>query len=513
MIAVRFDLGELSEVVDATSRTMVEDGVVERLWARDPTVFGPDPTECADRMGWLDTTEDSLEAWPTLQADAESIAAIADHVVLMGMGGSSLFPEVLAATFGSKAGSPSLHVIDSTHPAALRRLAGWCPPERTFHVAASKSGSTIETRSHLAYFWDRCGDPSRFGVITDPGSALGADARSAGYAHVWENDPEIGGRFSALSLFGMVPAALIGMEGETLGAAALDMADALEPLGEDDVYNVGLRLGVTMAEAASAGRDKLTFYLDPRIAAFGSWLEQLIAESTGKHGVGVVPVVGEPADVARDHPGDRLLVVIGEPSASDAAALAECAAPRLSMPLETETDLGALVMLWEFATAIAGRALGVNPFDQPDVESAKVAARSHLEGVAPPAPPTVPLADLLDVVQPGDHVALTAFVDPGGRTAAELPAVRDRIARRLGVATTLGIGPRFLHSTGQLHKGGGANIVVVQVVEDAGEDLAVPGQAYTFGELFRAQADGDLGALTAAGRRAGRVDLADLRAL
>jgi glucose-6-phosphate isomerase len=510
VIAVRFDLADLTDRVGQTTRTLSDDEVVRRLWSRDHTVFGPDPAEIADRMGWLDAAEDSLDAWPSLRASAERIAGMADHVVLMGMGGSSLFPEVLAATFGSVGDAPTLHVLDSTHPAAISRLADACAPERTFHIAASKSGSTVETRSQLAFFWERSQDPSRFGVITDPGSALGEDARSAGYAEVWENDPDIGGRFAALSLFGMVPAAVIDADGEAIGTSALDMADALEPLGDEDVDNVGLQLGAAIAEAALAGRDKLTFYIDERIASFGSWVEQLIAESTGKAGKGIVPVVGESPEVASAHPEDRFVVVIGTPPSAE--ALAAIDAPRVSMPIETETDLGALVLLWEFATAIAGRVLAINPFDQPDVESAKVAARQFLSGEAPQVPVDVSAAELLEGVRPGHHLALTAFVDPGGPEAEEMARIRDRLGRELGAATTLGIGPRFLHSTGQLHKGGPDDIVVVQVFQPPASDLPVPGQSFTFGELFHAQADGDLAALTAAGRRAGRVSLDDLRA-
>ncbi len=509
VIAVRFDLSDLALPVQQTTQALSEDDVVGRLWSRDHTVFSPDPDEVADRLGWLGAAEDSLEVWPDLAEAAERIAAVADHVVLMGMGGSSLFPEVLARTFGGRPGSPQLHVIDTTHPAAIARLAETCPADRTFHIAASKSGSTVETRSQLAWFWERSGDPSRFAVITDPGSALGEAARSAGYAEVWENDPDIGGRFAALSLFGIVPAAIVGADGEALTTSALDMADALEPLGPDDADNVGLALGVAIAEAARAGRDKLTFYIDQRIASFGAWVEQLIAESTGKAGVGIVPVIGEAPDIAAANPQDRFLVVIGSPPEGD--ALSGIDAPRVSMPVETETDLGALVLLWEFATAIAGRVLGINPFDQPDVESAKVAARQVLAGDAPDTPADVPAEDLLGLVRPGDHLAFTAFVDPGGPQLDELAVIRDRLGRRLGVATTFGVGPRFLHSTGQLHKGGPDDIVVVQVLEPPTSDLAVPGESFTFGQLFRAQADGDLAALAAAGRRSGRVSLDDLR--
>jgi glucose-6-phosphate isomerase len=505
VIAARLHLDPIAEAVQSAVDDLVAREAVEALWGRDHTLFGPDPTECADRMGWLTTWLDSVDAWEGLAADAEQIAAEADTVVVMGMGGSSLFPEVLAQTFGAQHDFPRLRVIDSTHPAAVARLTEECDSARTFHVAASKSGSTVETRSHLAHFWSRSGEPTRFGVITDPGSALGALARERGYRHVWENDPDIGGRYSALSRFGMVPAALAGLDGPAMLAAAEEMADGLAP-GDDDA-NLGLWLGVAIAVAARAGRDKLTLRLDPRIEAFGLWLEQLVAESLGKRGVGVVPVVGEPPEVAIAHPDDRIVVAIG--SASGLEQVTAAGAPTIALTLEETTDLGAQVLLWEFATAIAGAVLGVNPFDQPDVEAAKAAARAILEHH--PAPPaSTPLEQALATVRPGDHLAIGAFVDPEGPVAAALPEVRARLGRALGVATTWGLGPRFLHSTGQLHKGGGHNLVFLQVVDEGTHDVPIPDQPFTFGELIAAQAAGDLEALRAAGQRAFRVGVEEL---
>ncbi|HKY13872.1 MAG TPA: hypothetical protein VJM33_03035 [Microthrixaceae bacterium] len=512
MLVARYQLGPMADEVDAEVRRLVADDAVARLWARDHTLLSDSRVECADRMGWLDTMDASLAVWPELESAAEKIAAIADHVVLMGMGGSSLFPEVLDRTFGSAPGRPSLTVIDTTHPAAVAAVGAACPADRTFHLAASKSGSTVETRSHLAWFWQRSQDPSRFGVVTDPGSALGELARQRGFAHVWENDPDIGGRFSALSMFGMVPAALVGADGEALLEAADEARDVLAPLGDDGDLNVGLVLGAVLGVAARSGRDRLTFVLEDRIASFGSWLEQLIAESLGKNGVGVVPVFGEPAELVAASAERRVVVGIGDVELPDLVLADGDRVPTIHLGLEEATDLGAQLLLWEVATAFAGGVIGCNPFDQPDVEAAKVAARALLADPTTigDTTPTVPIADALELVGPDDWVAVCAFTDPGSETTRELERARTALGRRLGVPTTFGVGPRFLHSTGQLHKGGRDDVVVIQVLDAGSEDLAIPEQPFTFGQLLTAQADGDLRALAAAGRRAVRVSVDDL---
>jgi len=509
VIALRFELAELDPAVEAAVDALVAADAVGRLWAKDHTVFGEDPADNANRMGWLDAPSSSLDAWPDLASTAAAVVAESDHILVMGMGGSSLFPEVLGEMFGSDA--PQLHVLDSTHPDVIRRIAAACPPDRTFHVASSKSGTTLETRSHLDFFLDRSGDPRRFGVVTDPGSALEQRATESGFGHIWLADPNIGGRYSALSLFGMVPAALIGADGPELLGAALDESDALEPLDGDDAFNDAVRLAAVIGAAAQAGRDKLTFWLDDRIAAFGPWVEQLVAESLGKHGIGVVPIIGEPRDIAIAHPDDRLIIAVGE--LRDRAP----GVPTVSMPIEEPGDLGALVQLWCTAIALAGRVLGINPFDQPDVESAKVAARQLLEPADDsPSDSTDPdetaIEQALAEVRPGDHLALCAFADPAS-VAEPLAAVRASLGRRLGVATSASIGPRFLHSTGQLHKGGPHDQIIFQVVDTPTADLAIPGQSFTFGTLIRAQAAGDLAALRSAGQRAHRIDLAALLAL
>jgi glucose-6-phosphate isomerase len=504
MLVARYHLDPINDEVEAAVADLMARDAVARLWDRDHTLFADDPTEIANRMGWLDTFNRSRSLWPELESQAAAIASTCDQVLLMGMGGSSLFPEVLSRTFGPTQGHPALVVLDTTHPDAVQRAIDECPPDRTFHVAASKSGSTLETRSHLDLFWARSGDPERFGVITDPGSELAGLARDRGYRHVWENDPDIGGRYSALSLFGIVPAALLGIDGESLLDGADEAAEMLAPLGDDGDLNVGLRLGAAIGAAARAGRDQLTLVLDPRIASFGNWLEQLVAESLGKHGVGVVPVVGEPLDLVAATPDDRLLVTIGD------VEMPTFDGPGIALALEETIDLGAQVVVWEFATALAGRVLGINPFDQPDVEAAKVAARAILTEGMPSEPELTSLDEVTAWVQPDDYVAICAFVDPGADHAAGLATARVDLGRRLEVATTLGFGPRFLHSTGQLHKGGQDDGVFIQVVETGELDVEIPSQPFTFGTLIRAQAAGDLQTLRDRGRRAARVALDEL---
>lgn len=508
MITARYRLGALEPAVESAVAALVEADALSRLWNRDHTVFQDDPAECANRMGWLDSPTASSEAWEDLLAIGAEVAETADDVVLMGMGGSSLFPEVIARTFGSGAGYPTLHVIDSTDPDAVRRVLDATDPARTFHVASSKSGTTLETRSHLELFWERSGDPSRFAVVTDPGSTLAALASERGFAHTFLNDPDIGGRYAALSLFGMVPAALVDADGDAILDSALDMADALEPLGDDAEMNVGVRLAAAFGAAALAGRDELTIVLPDTVASFGLWLEQLVAESTGKHGTGIIPVVGESVDAILATPDRRLVVTVGD--VDGVSRLRDADIPLVELSLEELTDIGAHVLLWEVAVALSGKVLGINPFDQPDVEAAKSAARALLESDAPPPPAEASWTDVVASVASSDLVAVCAFVDPGGVDGEVAEAARRRIATDLGVTTTLGFGPRFLHSTGQLHKGGPERIVVVQVCSDTGAELPIPGQAFGFGAFKAAQAAGDLQALHGSGHRAFRVRLADL---
>jgi glucose-6-phosphate isomerase len=491
-------LGPLEEATGAAMQELVDRDAVARVWARDHTLWREDPTEISDRLGWLDLVPAMTARLDERRATCDRLADGVDHVLLAGMGGSSLFPEVVA-TMVQAQGAPTLHVLDTTDPAAIARLGAELPPERTLHVAASKSGTTLETRCHLAWAWERHPDPERFAVVTDPGSELAALAAERRFAASFENPPDIGGRYSALSYFGLVPAMLAGADVPGLLASASGVIDALRAPPPD---NPAARLAAAMAAGVRAGRDKLTLVVPDELATFGLWLEQLLAESTGKDGTGIVPVVGEPVGDPDVYGDDRLFVALGDSELS--------AQPVVHLPGGTGlAGLGEQVLRWEMATALAGALLGIHPFDQPDVEGAKVATRRVLaEGRAGVA--LTPLEDLVAQVEPGDYLAIQAFVDPESPAVAGIEAARVALRDRLGVATTVGLGPRFLHSTGQLHKGGPDRGVFVQVVGDDPGDVPIPGESYGFSTLKHAQADGDLLTLHDRGRRVGRVGLREL---
>lgn len=508
----REQLGVVADAVEKTVDDLVAKEAIRRIWDGDHTLWAPDPTEITDRLGWLRVASEVLAERDRLEGFAD--ACFADglrHVVVMGMGGSSLFPEVIARTFPTGEGRLHLHVLDTTDPEAVGRVEAIAPLGQTLFIASSKSGSTVETRSHLAYFWERVGTPSQFAVITDPGSALGDLARERGFREVFENRSDIGGRYSALSYFGLVPAALAGAPWTDLVAAAETLAKSLGP-DTEPAANPGLRLGAILGASAKAGHDKLTLVIDESVATLGLWLEQLIAESTGKHGTGVVPVAGEslgPVDVYGD---DRLFVAIGTPPDDEAVGvevLGDTDHPVVHLHLDKPTDLGAQVLLWEMATAVCGAVLGINPFDQPNVAEAKEATSKVLES----GPPDIELGSLdalLAQVAPGDYVAIQAYVDPEDEQISDFEEARLRIRDEKKVATTFGLGPRFLHSTGQLHKGGPPTGVFVQIVGEDVADTPVPDQPFTFGELKHAQADGDLLTLRKHGLRAQRVRAQDL---
>jgi hypothetical protein len=418
---------------------------------------------------------------------------------------------VLWQTFGQGEGRLDLRVLDTTDPAAIARVEAEVDLGRCLFIAASKSGTTIETTSQLAHFWERTGgDGSRFIAITDAGTELAALGAQRGFRAVCENRPDIGGRYSALSHFGMVPAALIGAD---LGGL-LDRASAVAAAtaqGPSDGTNGALRLAAVLGGSARAGRDKLTIVLPEAIDTFGLWLEQLVAESTGKQGTGILPVVGEELGAPDAYGDDRLFVSVGPASDHPALeALAAAGHPVVELSYRDPLDLGGLVLLWEQAVALAGVVLGINPFDQPDVASAKEATNRVLaEG--PPSIELRPVDDVLAQVRAGDYVAITAFVDPARFDLLRgLQSARTALRDRHRVATTLGIGPRFLHSTGQLHKGGPATGVFLQVVGEDPTDVAIPGRDLGFSALKQAQADGDLVALQERGLRAARVSLDDL---
>jgi len=499
-------LGDLAGAVEERLATLRREEVVRRLWMRDHTVWKPDPTEITDRLGFLAAAEQSLESAPELTAFAREVADDGyTDVVLMGMGGSSLAPAVVHDALG--AGGLNLHLPDTTDPQELLALEAQLDLDRAFFIAASKSGGTIETTALLAHFWEKAPDGSRFAAITDEGTPLDALARERGFRRVFHGDPEIGGRYSALSAFGMAPAALIGADVAQLAMRAQEMFEAC--CRTVPAENPGALLGAILGEAALAGRDKLTLVLPAELGEFGIWVEQLLSESLGKEGTGIVPVEGEPIAGPEAYGEDRVFVALGDHEGLD--ALVAAGHPVVRLPYSDRTQLPAEFARWEIATAIAGHVLGVQPFDQPNVQESKDATARVLADPAPP-PPTLPLGDVLASLRPGDYLALLAWLPRTPEHAATLQDFRLRLRDRYGVATTSGFGPRYLHSTGQLHKGGPSTGAFVQIVHDDPSDLPVPGKPYTFAQLKAAQAQGDLEALVARGRRVARVTLDELRA-
>jgi transaldolase/glucose-6-phosphate isomerase len=449
--------------------------LIERIWKRDPTVWTG--TGEAKWLGWLDEPWRMRERVPGLTEFADEVADEGlDAVVLLGMGGSSLAPEVLRRTFRSD----SFHVLDTTHPDAIRALEARIDVERTLFVSASKSGTTLETRSHTDYFWERSGRRGdRFVAVTDPGSALERLAGERGFRRVVAGEPTIGGRYSALSPFGIVPAALMGIDVDRLLAAAEDAADACR----QDRRNPGYELGHRFGEGWREGRDKIC--IADSEGGFGLWAEQLIAESTGKHGKGLVPAPGESPDGA-----DR-----------------QAAAPEIPEPYA----LGAEFFRWEFAVAVAGAALEIDPFDQPDVQAAKDKTNEVLAaGREPGLEPEGSVAELLAQAREGDYVCVQAFLPPNADNDRRIADLVRRLRRHSGLVVTHGYGPRYLHSTGQLHKGGPNTGLFLQLVDDGGEELAIPGRDFGFRRLIRAQAAGDFESLKERGRRAARCHIDDV---
>ena len=428
--------------------------LVERIWARDPTVWtGADE---AQWLGWLDEPQRMLEQLDEVLEFANEVvsAGAIDDVVVLGMGGSSLAPEVMRRTFGAD----RFHVLDTTHPKAIRALESRIDPERTLFLAASKSGTTLETRSHTAYFLERGG---QFAAITDPGSDLERFARENGFLRVFHGEPTIGGRYSALSPFGIVPAVLMGIDATRLLERAVEMQEACHYADG----NPGLDLGRRLASVSSVGLSDA--------GAFSLWMEQLIAESTGKQGKGILPAPDDPSAEMHEE-------------------------VRLPDPYE----LGQEFFRWEFAVAVAGSIIGINPFDQPDVQAAKDKTNEVLADGDVELEPEGSLEELLAQAEEGDYVCIQAFVDPA--RVDEMQQLVDR-ARESGHVVTHGFGPRYLHSTGQFHKGGPNTGLFLQVVDDQGDELPIPGQPFGFARLIRAQAAGDYESLKARGRRVARM--------
>lgn len=521
----------IARVVYAVERA-AEEHVAQRLREADGTLWGaPDVPEVENRLGWVDVADRMLGQLDELQAFAEEVRAEGtEHVVLLGMGGSSLAPEVLRRSLPVPAGWPRLHVLDSTDSGSIRALTEKIDPARTLFVVSSKSGGTIEPLSMLAYFWTLAGaDGRRFVAITDPGTGLEQLARDRSFRRVFHGDPNIGGRYSALSPFGIVPAALAGLQARALleGAAAaweerVDL-DA-ESIEERHGLPASVWLGAALGALAIAGRDKLTFVVPRPLDGLGLWEEQLFAESTGKHGKGILPVAEEPLGEPGAYGEDRVFAYLPDRSAPTAdhrehvharvQALIDAGHPVFEIPLDGPLDLGRAFMLSELAVAVAGWSLSINPFDQPDVQRAKDATNRVLadferEGSLPEVKDAdeAALRALLGDAVPPHYVAIMGYLQPSPEFDEAVRGLRSAIRDARRATTTFGYGPRFLHSTGQFHKGGPKSGRFLQLIGDMREDVEIPGKPYTFDTLKNAQAIGDLQTLRELGLPAERVVL------
>jgi transaldolase/glucose-6-phosphate isomerase len=521
-----------------------------RVWSRDAALWSG--SDEARWLGWLDVIPAGRVALAALSALADAARQEGfRHVAVLGMGGSSLCPYVFATTFGQAAGWPRLHVLDSTDPAQIRSFEAALDLGHTLFVVSSKSGSTLEPSILRDYFLARVREVAgaaragrQFVAITDPGSQLERQAKADGFRAILPGVPEIGGRFSALSNFGVAPAALAGLDAGAMLQRAEAMAAACR--SDDPDGNPGAALGTVLGAAQAQGVDKLTIIASPGIAEIGSWLEQLIAESTGKHGKAVIPVAGEALAAPDRYGQDRLFAYLRLDGASDAgqdaaiAALEQAGRPVVRITLASPLDLAAEFFRWEFATAVCGAMMKINPFDQPDVEASKLATRALTDeveksGTLPREDPFCREEDLecfadaanvlalvsatkdhtvegflrahLARLGDGDYFALLAYVEMNDANAALLQQLRHRVRDARRVATTLGFGPRFLHSTGQAHKGGPGSGVFLQITCEAAQDLPVPGRRYSFATVEAAQARGDFAVLGERGRRALRVHL------
>jgi transaldolase/glucose-6-phosphate isomerase len=528
-------LGQYEEIVEARLGRWQDEDFGRRLWEKDYRLWSPEPIpELTDRLGWLELPD-------TMTAEVGRLARFAREVaeegfrdaVVLGMGGSSLAPEVYSRTFGHAFGRPAVTVLDSTHPGAVRSLAARLEPEKSLFVVSSKSGTTTEMLSFFHYFWELLGGRGRsFVAVTDPGTPLEKLARERGFREVFNAPEEVGGRYSALTPFGLVPAALLGVDAGQILAHARAMAQLCRS-GMDAAANPGLRLGAALGELARAGRDKLTFVASHSLESFPDWIEQLVAESTGKTILaggerrGIVPVVGEPLGPPEAYGEDRffaaLLLAGDDVSAIEPRlrALEDAGHPVARLRLADRFGLGAEMFRWEMATAAAGAVLELNPFDQPDVQLAKELANKAMKqaaagklksggvavAVSDPQALTSALAGWLGGARPGDYLGIHAYLPPRLQTTEALRGLQADLHARTRLAVTMGYGPRFLHSTGQLHKGGPDRCRFLQLVDEPAEDVPVPETTYTFGTLIRAQAEGDRQALEQRGRAVLRVQL------
>jgi len=505
----RYALGSFAPFVEDQLKEMQKSSFVKRFWRKDPTLWHQDPTHqkiIQNAMGWLNISHNSL----TVRGERPLRTEVFQHIVLMGMGGSALAPEALRKTFGIVAGFPELHILDSTVPAQIKLIEARIDLSKTLFIVASKSGSTIEPLVFYRYFFDKVkkikGEQAgrHFIAITDPNSLLEKIARENNFREIFPGVPEIGGRYSALSNFGMVPGALMGVDIKALLDRAEQMRQschACVPSGE----NPGVRLGAVLGELALRGKDKVTLITSKTVRSLGAWLEQLIAESTGKEGRGIIPIDDEPTGAVSVYGQDRLFIYIRDLHAVEKeqddliAALQSAGHPVVRIDLSDLINIGQEFFLWEIATAVAGSILGVNPFDQPNVEESKKYTTEFLDeykqtGQIKASVPSTPASDLLShfsQIKQGDYVAINAYLPTTNDIVQALQSIRTGIRNQKKVATTLGFGPRLLHSTGQLHKGGPNTGVFLQITADDQEDMLIPGETYTFATLAKAQALGD----------------------
>ena len=498
--------------------------IVSRIWDRDYTLWSDNPTEINDRLGWLDVADKMKREVAALNCFARQVRDEGiQHIALLGMGGSSLGAEVLKQCLGVREGWPELVVLDSTLPSQIRRVMDSINLDRSLFVVSSKSGTTTEPELLYKLFREKLRKlgygGERFVAVTDPGSPLEKLAKDEGFRETFLNPPDICGRYSVLSYFGLVPAALAGYDISAILDSGVRMSNDCGPRIPARA-NPGALMGASIASLAASGRDKLTILTSPTLDSFGLWAEQLLAESLGKRGRGVVPVTGEPMSDASSYGQDRQFVYLklsGDESEVDCQALSLSRAghPVVQYEMEDISALGGEFYRWEFAVATTAALMGVNPFDQPDVESAKLLTKRLLESTesrtnAPTTTPGNSLTEFISEVKPGDYLAILAYVPQTAEHDAALTRLRSAVLEKYRIPTTLGYGPRYLHSTGQLHKGGPDNVAALMVVSEHEKDIAIPGEDFTFGALSDAQAAADLRVLQAAGRQTACVGLHDV---
>lgn len=518
----KMSLGSYLVDVEVTLADLEKRNVVQRTWQNDHTIWKPEPKEIINRLGWLTVTDRMQEELADLEAFSQEVRdAGFQYIVLLGMGGSSLGPEVLRHTFGKCDGYPELLVLDSIDPDWIKQVQDRINPVRTLFLVASKSGTTIEPNllyEHFRSVVESVVDPQKAGghfvAITDPGTVLVERAGKEGFRKVFENPSDIGGRYSVLSYFGLVPGALSGVDVAVLLGKANKMKRAC--VLDSAKENPGCLLGAVIGVMALKGRDKLTLIASPGVNRFGLWVEQLIAESTGKEGKGVIPVAGEPLVDSQYYGDDRLFVFLrlngDDNNEVDAAirAITDSGQPVVTIEMQDKYDLGAEFFRWEFAVPVAGSLLGINPFDQPDVQKAKEATKKVLQiheetGSLPETKTGGSVIELLEEFNPGSYFSIMAYIVESDETNTLISEFRRKLIERYGIATTFGYGPRFLHSTGQLHKGGPNSNLSLQLTVDHTNDLPVPGKPYSFGQLTNAQAMGDLQILKESGRSVANI--------